>query len=61
MSDLDVMIYVDILLALIVVAFLIKSIIDEDIRKAKEIAEILKKYVSEADDEGGQEQMRKSS
>lgn len=44
MSDLDLMIYVDTILALIIVAFLIKSLIDEDIRKAKEIAEILKKY-----------------
>ncbi len=44
MSDLDLMIYVDTILALIVVAFLIKSLIDEDIRKAKKISEILKKY-----------------
>lgn len=47
MSDLDVMIYVDTILALIVVAFLIKSLIDEDISKAKKIAEILKKHGSE--------------
>lgn len=47
MSDIDVMIYVDTILALIVVAFLIKSLIDEDIRKAKKIAEILKKYERE--------------
>lgn len=44
MNDLDLMIYVDTILALIIVAFLIKSLVDEDIRKAKEIAEILKKY-----------------
>lgn len=50
MSDLDVMIYVDILLALIIAGFLIKSLIDEDIRKAKKIAEILKKYESEGED-----------
>lgn len=48
MSDLDVMIYVDILLALIIVVILIKSLIDEDKRMAKNIVEILKKYESEA-------------
>ena len=47
MSDLDVMIYVDVSLALIIVVFLIKSLIDEDIRMAKKIIEILKKYESE--------------
>lgn len=52
MSDLDLMIYVDTILALIVVAFLIKSLIDEDIRKAKKIAEIFKKYESE-EEKGG--------
>ena len=49
MSDLDLMIYVDMFLALIVVAFLTKSLIDEDIRKAKKIADILKKYESAAE------------
>lgn len=53
MSELDVMIYVDILLALIVVVFLIKSIIDEDMRVANKIAEMLKKYESKADEEEG--------
>lgn len=52
MSDLDLMIYVDTILALIVVAFLIKSLIDEDIRKAKKISEIFKQYESE-EEEGG--------
>lgn len=47
MSDLDLMLYVDILLALIIVAFLIKSRIDENIRRAEKIIEILKKYESE--------------
>ena len=47
MSDLDLMIYVDILLALIILAFLIKSRIDENVRMAEKIIEILKKYESE--------------
>lgn len=53
MSDLDLMIYVDTILALIVVAFLIKSLIDEDICKAKKIAEIFKQYESEEENETG--------
>ena len=64
MSDLDLMIYVDTILAIIIVALLIKSLIEEDIRidedicKAKKIdetlkkiAEILKKYESEEENE----------
>ena len=51
MSDLDLMIYVDITLALIVAVFLIKSLIDEDIGTAKQIIEILKKYESEAEND----------
>ena len=47
MSDLDLMIYVDITFALIVAVFLIKSLIDEDIGTANQIIEILKKYESE--------------
>lgn len=50
MSDLDVMLYVDLILAIIIVVFLIESLIDEDIRNAKKIAEILKKYESEAEE-----------
>lgn len=62
MSDLDLMIYVDTILAIIIVVLLIKSLIEEDIRidedicKAKKIDEtlkkideILKKYESEED------------
>ena len=51
MSDLDLMIYVDITLALIVAVFLIKSLIDEDISTAMQIIEILKKYESEAEND----------
>lgn len=51
MSDIDVMLYVDITLALIIVVFLVKSLIDEDIRMAKKISEILKKYENEADND----------
>lgn len=64
MSDLDLMIYVDTILAIIIVVLLIKSLIEEDIRidedicKAKKIdetlkkiAEILKKYESEEENE----------
>ena len=51
MSDIDVMIYVDIFLALIVVAFLIKSLIDEAISDAEKIVEILKRYESEVTNE----------
>ena len=52
MSNLDLMIYVDTILTLIVVAFLIKSLIDENIREAKEIAEIFKQYETE-EEKGG--------
>lgn len=43
MDELYLMICVDTILALIIAAFLIKSLIDEDIRMAKKIADILKK------------------
>ena len=51
MNELDLMIYVDMLLALIVVAFLIKSHIEENVRVAKKIVKILEKHESEAKDE----------
>ncbi len=63
MSDLDLMICVDTILAIIIAVFLIESLIeediciDEDIRRAKKIdetlkkiAEILKKYKESEED-----------
>ena len=56
MNELDLMIYVDMLLALIVVAFLIKSRIEENVRTAEKIVKILKKYESELPKENKDEQ-----